>query len=195
MGIKLSVNETDDPEFIDLVSRVIDRSALIGQPHGIFVVKIDNWFDERWLNFSGKGRVGVSYGNLAVPDTVLDEFRQDKITFPPFNPRRVINERYFEREVDGGYQPSIAQPLVHRRRLERSANNLHQRVVDFTQSAIFVWFSSNTKQNQRGSIMLYESSESEVRTWFAAVVKKQVWEISQTKGIGVEVIRQFARSE
>jgi len=39
-----------------------------------------------------------------------------------------------------------------------------KRVTDFASSALFLWVSSNTKLNRRGSIMVYEVKGSEVHT-------------------------------
>ena len=48
-------------------------SQLVGEeyPEQIFVMKIDNWFDRKWLNFSGKGRVGFFEDFRLEIDTAL----------------------------------------------------------------------------------------------------------------------------
>lgn len=181
--MELSTNATDDPQFVELVAHILDQLVLKGRPAGVFVIEIDNWFDHKWLNFSGKGRVAFN-GGLPEPDTALDEFFQEKVTFPPFNPQRVVAEWLFAPDPNGEYLPSLDGPLIHRRRFESSANNLHKRVTDFSRSAVFLWFSSNTKSNRRGSVMVYEVNGSVVQTWFVGFAKNGEWEISQTKGIG-----------
>jgi hypothetical protein len=173
---------------MDTVTRVLERLAVQSHPVGRYVVKIDNWFDHKSLNFSGKGRVGLYYGALPEPDIALDEFWQNKITFPPFNPRRVKGEWYFARKTHSKYLPSLDTSLVHRRRLESSANNLHMRITDFSKSAVFVWCSSNTKVNRRGSIMVYEATGSDVSSWYAGFCLKDEWQLSQTKGISREAV-------
>lgn len=85
--IAIPTNETDDPEFIELVRRVIAGLLTANPVEEVFVVRIDNWFDDKWLNFSGIGRVRFDDFRIDI-DTALDEFRQEKVTFPPFNPNR-----------------------------------------------------------------------------------------------------------
>src|SRR5687767_12909311 len=126
MNIDILTNPTDDPQFVELVKHIIVRLAVQNVPEKIFVMKIDNWFDHKWLKFSGIGSVGFFWG-LNAPDTALDEFSQDKITFPPFNPNRVIGEWYFARDASGEYVPSLQSPFVHERKLAPSAQNLHKR--------------------------------------------------------------------
>jgi hypothetical protein len=188
MSIEIHINQTDDPQFIDLVIHVLVQLIHQKSPEKLFVIKIDNWFDHKWLNFSGIGRVGFFWGANA-PDTALAEFSQDKITFPPFNPNRVIGEWYFQRDASGEYQASLQTPLVHQRTPVPSAGNLHKRVTDFAEQAIFMWLSSNTRTNSRGSIMVYEVACGKVRSWYASLRRNGGWKILQTKGIAQEQVK------
>jgi len=182
MNLEILTNPGDDPQFLELLKRMIFQ--LVGEkfPEQIFVIKIDNWFDHKWLKFSGIGRVGFFEDFRLEKDTALDEFSQDKVTFPPFTPNRVIGEYYFARDQSGSYAPSLA-PFVHQRQLAPSSENLHKRVTDFADSALFIWVSSNTKLNSRASIMVYEVKGSDVQTWYMGLVKQDNWSVSQTKGI------------
>jgi hypothetical protein len=183
--MEIPIKPNDDPQFVELVSQVVSKLANDSSPEEIFVMKIDNWFDHKWLKFSGIGRVGFgSFGDyLFDRDTALDEFSQDQITFPPFSPNRVINQSYFLRGESGAYVFPTRARLVHQRKLAPSSEKLHKRVTDFADSAIFVWFSSNTKLNRRGSIMIYEVKRSEVHTWYASFSKAEEWRVLKTKGI------------
>ncbi len=190
--MEILTKPNDDPQFVELVSHVISSCINDSAPEEIFVMKIDNWFDHKWLNFSGKGRVGFFWSlHPSDPDTALDAFHQDKITFPPFTPKRVIEEYYFLRDEGGVYSPSTRAPYIHERKLAPSSKNLHRRVADFAGSAIFIWFSSNTKSNGRGSIMVYEARGSRVHTWYVAFSKDEEWRVVQTRGITREQVQSF----
>src|SRR5688500_5637644 len=117
--MEILTTQGDDPEFVELVKHVIAGCVRDGFPRTIIVIEIDNWFDHKWLGFSGMGRVGFGfYGDYLVDmDTALDEFRQDQITLPPFSPRRVIAEYYFQREAGGNYSVRDPRPYLHERRL------------------------------------------------------------------------------
>ena len=187
--------QNDDPEFVELVKRVIAGCINDSFPNTIIVVQIDNWFDYKWLGFSGRGRVGFpSVGNFDL-DTALDEFRQDQITLPPFSPSRVIEEYYFQREVNGEY--SARDPLIylHQKELAPSSQNLQKRIVDRFDSAVLLWFSSNTKQNRRGSVMIYEVKGREVNSWYAGFAKEEQWRVLQTKGIPMDQVQSLIENE
>lgn len=183
--MEILANPNDDPEFVELVKHAI--SGCIGGefPNTIIVIKIDNWFDHKWLGFSGRGRVGFGFYEDCIVDmdTALDEFHQDHITLPPFSPRRVIEEYYFQREASGNFSVRNPRPYLHERKLAPSSHNLQKRIVDRIDSAILVWLSSNTKQNLRGSIMIYEVKGSDVHPWYAELAKEAEWRVLRTKGI------------
>jgi hypothetical protein len=90
----------DDPAFLNCVDRiiaaVIDRQA----PEELYLVRIANWFDHKWLRFSGIGRVARHGSSI---HTVLDEFSQEQLTFPPFTPSRVVTQHYFNRDPKGRF--------------------------------------------------------------------------------------------
>ena len=190
--MELLIKPNDDPQFVELVNHIISGLVNDTFPDEIFVMKIDNWFDHKWLKFSGIGRVGFFEDFRLERDTALDEFWQDKITFPPFTPKRVIEEYYFLRDESGAYSSSTRAPLIHERKLAPSCQNLHKRVAKFADSAIFVWFSSNTVTNRRGSIMVYEVKGSRVHTWYAGLSKEEEeWRVLRTSGITREQVQSL----
>ena len=197
MKIEIPANPSDDVKFVELIGRIASELVSSTSPEQVFVIKIDNWFDHRWLKFSGKGRVGFGfYGDYLIDmDTALDEFSQDQITFPPFSPKRVIEQYYFLRDHNQNYTFPNRAPLVHRRRLRSSSENLHKRVVDFAGSAIFVWLSSNTESNGRGSLMVYQVRDSVVQTWYVNLAKAEgEWRLLKTKGIAPTQVRSLILS-
>ena len=180
--MEILTKQNDDPEFVELVKRVIAGCIAHSFPDVIIVIQIDNWFDYKWLGFSGKGRVGFPFVLNVDLDTALDEFRQDKITLPPFSPGRVIEEYHFQRAANGEYSARDPRPYLHKQELAPSAQNLHKRVVDRFDSAVLVWFSSNTKQNRRGSVLVYEVKGRDVNPWYAGFVKEEQWRVLQIMG-------------
>jgi len=91
MAVEFQSSEKHDSDFIRLVSSIVEHTINQIRPVEVFIIQIDNWFDHKWLEFSGKGIVYFdSSGLRGSVDAALDEFRQDKITFPPFTPNRVV---------------------------------------------------------------------------------------------------------
>jgi len=68
--------------------------------------------------------------------------------------------------------------------------------VDRVDSAIFVWFSSNTKANLRGSIMVYEVKDADVHPWYLGLAKEEdEWRVMQTKGITPEQVQSLIEND
>jgi hypothetical protein len=144
-------------------------------------VRIANWFDHKWLRYSGIGRVAFDGGLLI--HTALDEFRQEQITFPPFTPNRVVTQHYLCRTTRGDFEEQAPAELVHRAERAHSAKNLHRRIADISRSAVFLWFSSRSASNGRGSVMAYSVGSQGVDAWYAGLRYDTGWRLGQVKGV------------
>jgi hypothetical protein len=183
---------SDDPAFLACVDRIISGIVARSQPEEVYVVRIDNWFDHKWLTFSGKGVVFFDFGGLRFRDDVaLDEFHMDQITFPPFNMNRVRTQSYFCKTTKGYYEEQSPAHLIHRAEQGHSAANLTRRVVDLSKSAVFLWFSSETAKNGRGSLMVYSVREGDVLAWFASFRRDTEWRLLRVKGASREDVNRL----
>ena len=151
-------------------------------------MRIANWFDHKWLRFSGIGR--VPFHGLSIA-TALDEFSQEQVTFPPFTPNRVITQHFFCRTTQGDFEEQAPAHLVHPTEPAHSSKNLHRRIVDFSRSAIFVWFSSHSATNARGSIMAYVVNPQGVSTWYAGLRYDTDWRLDKVKGVSRHEVESF----
>ena len=178
---------TDDLAFIQLVQRAVSAELEGKAVHGLFLIRIDNWFDHKWRNFSGKGRVALGHhtGLTYAPDTALDAFHRKgtKSTFPPFTPNRVISENFYRNDGNGVYVLDKNGPWVHSPLRQRSSANLHQRITTHNNSALFVWFSSNALANRRGSLMIYRANGTIITSWYASFLLNGQWQVVRTEGI------------
>jgi hypothetical protein len=85
MPIQVAAGETDDPQFITLLNSLVGGLIEKEAPQELWIIQIDNWFDHKWLRFSGIGIVAFQFSAFMNRyDAALDEFYQDKVTFPPF---------------------------------------------------------------------------------------------------------------
>jgi hypothetical protein len=191
MPTEISVGETDDPYFIALLNSLVRGLASRNLPGELWVIKIDNWFDHKWLRFSGIGVVDFQWpAFLNRWDGALAEFHQDKVTFPPFTPNRIVGQWSFLR--DGGHYIEAPFPKVpHQSEKQSSEANLLRRVQDFSSSACFVWYSGNTVANGRGSVMVYELSVDRVECWFASFNRRDEWKLQATKGASQESVQRL----
>lgn len=191
----IATGKTDDPAFIALLNSLIRGLVNSYTPNELWITQIDNWFDHKWLRFSGIGTVDFQFPTfMNRDDSALQEFRQDKVTFPPFAPNRVLAQFSYVRSGDD-YSEAPLIHLPHPTEHLRSETNLQRRVEDFSRSAVFVWYSSNTVANDRGSVMVYYVYAKRVECWFAAFNRHGAWKLYSTKGVSGEELRRLLNAE
>ena len=176
--IKLKTDNTDDSGFIEIVESVIGNLILSFNPNEVSIIRIKNWFDHKWLNYSGKKIKKYDTGTGAMIPFVLEPYWGKEITIPPFNPNRVLNETFFQKK---GNENSKSEELTHI--WQRSTNNKKRLISDKTQNGLCIWISTNTVTNGQGSLMVYQIQDSEILTWYVNFENKNGWKITKTKGI------------
>jgi hypothetical protein len=190
MLMKIEVGETDDPYFIALLDSLVSGLVRRKAPEGLWIIQIDNWFDHKWLRFSGIGTVDFQFPRFMNRyDAALDEFHQDKVTFPPFSPNRVVAQWSFARVGDDYVE--VPSQVPHRSEKHPSEANLQRRVQGFSRSASFVWYSAKTVANGRGSVMVYNARADGVECWFAAFSRQETWKLYATKGVRREEVEDM----
>jgi hypothetical protein len=191
--IPREATETDDSKFADTMYSIADGILAQHRPKELYVTAIDNWFDHKWLRFSGIGVVPFEFPSfMNGADAALDEFSQDKVTLPPFSPKRIIRQIYFRR--DGRTSVYVKQERrtpLHKKQRESSSKNLQRRILDISDSGLFVWYISNTLSQERASIMVYSVKNDEIETWFASFRKAAHWKLHVTKGIDRELVQDL----
>jgi hypothetical protein len=157
----------DDAEFLAYVEAVIGRIAALKAP-GIHVTRIDGWFGERWVGFSGKtlGLGGVHF--------------RENFDIPPFVPNRVVSS-VFRKSVSGSYKPAVAALKLHL--TQRSESNFRRKLSALAPGDGLVWFSSCSRPNGRGSVLAYVPSGLEHEAWFLELVRESEWRVVKSIGI------------
>ena len=61
---KIKVEEGDSFEFIEIVNAIISNIVFQYSIKEVVLVKVKNWFDHKWLNYSGKSVIPFEYGGL-----------------------------------------------------------------------------------------------------------------------------------
>jgi hypothetical protein len=155
MSIAFETTPEDDPDFLARVEQTLCGVLLSQRVEECVLVRIDNWFDHKWLGFTGT-RVIASTSPWS--EVIKAEFHSAKVTLPPFSPGRVISkqayrwEGYLERFV-----PTHLRQAVHKK--QRSQRNIRRYAADFGPSTVLVWFTGRSAPNGRGSLMIYTCKE------------------------------------
>lgn len=168
--IRINPAETDAPEFMATTEAILLRIES-GRPRQIYVVRIENWFGRKWAGFAGKvmGALGVAYF--------------DDLVVPPFVPNRVTAQSCYElSSATGEYSLAGRGSELHLD--QTSSQNLRRKVAELFPGVAFLWFSSNSAVNGRGSVMAYVPSPSGHERWFVemALGKTRGWHASHLIG-------------
>jgi hypothetical protein len=155
----------DDPAFVAIVERVVDGLLQRDTPPSLVLVKIDNWFGPKWLSFSGK-----ALGAIAVWKATL--------TIPPFVPNRVVYQKRYAaptyQEVDSGKPLHSEIP---------AGAAITRRASEVAPGAALVWYSGNSRETGRGSVMAYVPEAQSYWSWYADWACHPSWHIAKAIGI------------
>tara|TARA_R110002073_G_scaffold220418_3_gene380625 strand:+ start:24 stop:611 length:588 start_codon:yes stop_codon:yes gene_type:complete len=165
--------QSDNPDFILNCEKIILNRIEQWNPTDIFVIRIDNWFDEKWMEYSGNITSGLSIW-------------KGKTTIPPFHPNRVENSDFYQKSAQL-YVKKENRNNVHV--YQESKDNLKRYISEFTGNGLFIWYSGNSKINAIGSLMCYLVRESECHPLFITLSEKKKWNVSQTKGIQLKSVQ------
>jgi hypothetical protein len=136
-----SAQPGDSAEFMRKVQALVVGGARDYTPARLYVIRIDNWFGPKWMHFAGKFTAGKGFA-IGVHKKILH--------VPPFVPHRVIAEQVF---AGPNYEERITRPPLHIECTSKVA--LTRRIADVDKEAAFVWFSSESEVQKRGSVMVY----------------------------------------
>lgn len=176
--ISLIANWEDDPDYVALVSRIISRTIISSSPEEVYFIQINSWFDYKWLRFSAK--ISGAFG-----------FSLHKLTIPPFNPNRVIYEMHatFSRESEAFIFDKTQRLHI----IQNSEDNLKRKITNISKSAIFCWYSGNTKATGKASLMVYSSNSDDQHGWYVSFAKTNSWVVNQMKGISKQEMALLMR--
>ena len=166
--MRIEITTDDNERFIEIVREVVEAIVRRDSPGSLRVIRIDNWFGEKWRGFAGKmlGALGVGRGRLRIP---------------PFVPSRVDSESLWTRR-DSAYAPDFDFDLLHKR--IPSEENLRRYFDQHCPETVAVWFSSKSASNGRGSIMVYSNvGMKRTISWYVELTTTKNWEFSVANGI------------
>ena len=198
--MKMEIKKTgkDDPTFCEMMESIIYSVVEQCNLQYAVIVKVDNWFDHKWLDFTHKyasiPKAAKAFG--PVRDfRVLNEstggfgsWNHAELVIPPFHPNRIVAQTAYE-IADGDSFKEFELPPMH---IEQpSLANKDRTISSIAQPAIFVWWSGNTMANGQGALMLYSNCEDYAVSWYVSFKREKDWGIFKTFRIAQDEIESL----
>lgn len=176
--IELTKSESDNIAFIQKAQILVNEIIFDLKPSEIFLFKVDNWFDTKWLNFTGKvlGLLGTWNYNHSQ-------------RIPPFSPNRIMEQSHFQLNKFGTYSKCELENEIHKR--QSAEKNKNRRIVNVSDSAVFIWYSSNTVTNGQGSLMIYPVENGKCEPFYIGFKKNKEWDIVNAPGTNKKVMEFY----
>lgn len=188
---KIQPGEGDAADFIALANAILGGMLARHPIKEVVFVKIKNWFDHQWLNYSGNTIVPFDFGGLAGHDhhTAKESVWREKVSIPPFHRHRVLSSKFFMLEETGNAK---IHRSMHRDR--PSSENIHNRIADYLIDGVALWYSSHSEALQRGSIMVYRVKHGRVLSWYATFENRDGWKATKTKDISINSVHDYVQA-
>lgn len=195
MSIEIDVTESDDPLLVAAFEDLVQLISMHPIKDEAFIVRVDNWFDDKWYGYSGKRAVHIDSGmpNSALNTQIVPVWKGlEDVTVPPFSPNRILSESHFK-WVDDGYQRrEFSDRRIHTTSKRRSGENLKNRLIDISASCLFVWFAANSRANGRSSALFCRTHDGLVHGWYMSFRQApEEWKVDRVKGVNRELLERF----
>lgn len=177
----------DDAEgFKEIIDHLTFKLLQLYNPDEVAVIRIKNWFDHKWLNYSGQGPEKYDLQTDPGVPFVLRPFWKKEITVPPFNPNRVLSTTFYK--PYGNHNARFIKPIHE---FQTTTDNLNNQVEERSDNGICFWISTNSVTNGQGSLMTYRIKNRQVETWFASIREHGSWKVHQSKGISKNKLQRL----
>jgi hypothetical protein len=170
----------DATGFVEYANRLLAGLAASCSAERMLVSRVDGWFDDKWLGFSGKtlGAVGVHDQEPRVP---------------PFVAHRLVASVMWSRQAQGWTRDdAIPDSIYHD---GWAAENLPERrrfdmVVPNTTG---VWISSGAARDRRAAVLVYASNDGEISPFYVGFEIDDEVRPRRLKGVSAESLAGLAR--
>jgi len=174
--VELTRHINDNPNFISNIETIIRDRINKWKPRDLYLTRIDNWFDDKWIKFSGTVMHEISIWKL------------EKVTVPPFHPNRVESSDFYSQD-NGDYKKQEIDKPLHI--FQQSTNNLKRKIANFTDNGLFIWYSGNSETNNKGTLMCYLVKDTDCFTFYISLTGDKNWNVHKTNGIPSKEIQNI----
>lgn len=202
MIVDIPFKEGDSEIFLAGLNGLVAHFASEVAPKEVYVKRINKWFDRKWLKYVGNGLIPFPQMEVQFLETdcesskvsvqALDGQIQEGLALPPFNPREIGYPYYWPQGEDGTYDEGIDKPrLLQIPLFQYSSLHLQSRVASFTDTGLYVWFSSNTGKEGRGSIMTCLVKDGDTQVGYASLERQSGWKIEKVEGTNIGILEDW----
>lgn len=111
-------------------------------------------------------------------------------TLPPFHPSRVLSQKFYTwNPIEEDYWAIDRGGYLHI--YQNSEDNFRRQIRHRFPSTMYVWYCNDTARTGQGSLMVYVYTERNQEYWYASMIAKDDWQISQVKGTAKEILAEF----
>jgi hypothetical protein len=110
-----------------------------------------------------KSAIGSARSGLVFPGKKMGAFGVHGVplTMPPFNPNRVLSQRFYALNPDSlAYERNWPPFRLHPE--QPSEENFHRHFKNCAGSGAFVWYSSDSARTGNGALMIYVTRHKQV---------------------------------
>lgn len=161
----------EDSRITNIVQAALQGLVREQEPQRVYVVKIDNWFSQKWRGFGCKymGALGATW--------------KREFPIPPFHPNRVRAQWQFGRLESGSFGPLLDAAPIHVH--QTSEKNARRRMYKRQTPQVWLWYSGNTVRNDRASLMVYVvRGIDDDEAWYVEYTKRSdEWRVSKLIGV------------
>lgn len=184
----------DDPDFHGFLDHFFQQVAYRTRPSNLFLVRIDNWFDWKWLDFAGTVPIDlISLLDPVKPQNPTTALPSPKrgvwksganMRIPPFTPSRIIRQDHFLC-AEGFIRRPSTPILVHQAERRRTSPKTAPRVLDICDAGWLFWLSSDSASTGRGSLLGYQAGREHVSGWYASFERTRSgrWIVGRSRNV------------
>jgi hypothetical protein len=134
--IEIISKENEDEKFVQMIEQIVNVGINFTKPKEIYIIKIDNWFDFKWLGFIGK-----TLGELGM-------WNNEELRIPPFIPDRILEQSYFHKTGENYFKQKAPNLHIY----QSSGNNItgKRKLVSTLETRLFFGITETPKIQYKG---------------------------------------------
>jgi hypothetical protein len=176
--VNIIPDKFDATDFTRQVECIVSSVVSEASPPQFYVVKIDNWFGQKWLRYFPKLEDQNKHKNF-------------RPFIPPFKPSKIKSELLFTLGELHRYEESQLSKSLHRELTSGPNRFSTSKLFSFPTDAVIFWWSGNSKSNGRGSLITSVPTPVGPESWYIELSEQKSWYPSVMKRISISQLERY----